>query len=581
MSGFCGWIGNRGIDNTNEVIYTMCDTLTGKEKTNFYQDKYFNIGSKGYMFKKDNYIIAFNGVIYNNDEVKSELGNMLLDDIQLVLYAYIAWKEKCVEHFVGVFSFVIYNSDDGKIFLCKDHLGIKPLFYTIADDIFIFSTEIKCLLKFPDVKPCIDKDGICQLFGLGPAKVPGKCVFKDIFEMNSGSYAIYDIFNREFNQYEYWSLHTVEHTDDIVTTKRKVKELLTNSINQQMNCDMSIGTMLSGGIDSSIITKVACDKYKEKLNTFSVDYIDNSINFKSSKFQPDRDNKYIDIMKDKYEFEHKYITLSTDELIDSLKESMKARDLPGMADVDSSLLVFCKYIKNDVDVVLSGEFADEIFGGYPWFYDKLDILMFPWSKNIEVRQNILNKDFNIDLHTYLNNVYNQAISNVDFNDSQIKKIMYLNIYWFGKTLIDRTVMMSLKADLDVRVPFTDYRLVEYVWNIPWEMKCVNNREKGLLRESFLNDLPDEVIFRKKSPYPKTYDNKYVNKLKVILIDILNDLDEPINKLVDRKEIINILDNLDDVFQMPWFGQLMTGPQFVAYLIQVNMWLKEYNIIIEI
>ena len=154
------------------------------------------------------------------------------------------------------------------------------------------------------------------------------------------------------------------------------------------------------------------------------------------------------------------------------------------------------------------------------------------------------------------------------------------MYWFGATLVDRTERMSMQSGITVRVPFMDYRLIEYVWNIPWNMKTMMGREKGLLRMAYNDVLPKEIVFRKKSPYPKTYDPKYTKKLKEILLNILEDETQPIHKLIDKEEVKLIIEELDSNFTRPWFGQLMTGPQFIAYLIQVNMWLEEYKVEIE-
>ena len=614
MCGFCGWVNfSNQLEDRNSVLYKMTDTITvgGNSKAGYYQDDHCNMGHNrlavitDYDDKKPmekicnghKYAIVYNGKIYNSKDIQKELKNNGIhidtdSDTEIVLGAYILWKEKCTEHLVGVFSFAIWEKDNMRLFIARDHFGIKPLFYTFVDGSLVFGTEIKSILKYPNVKAVIDKDGISQLFGLGPALIEGKCVFKNIFEIKPASYAVFDCVKKDFKQVSYWELKSYEHIDDEQTTINTVKEKLNKSIKMQMVSKEPVGTMLSGGIDSSIITTIAskeCDKNNKVLDTFSVDYVDNDKNFKANDFQPNSDKEYIEMVKEKNRVNHHEIMLNSNRLIQGLKDAMLARDLPGMADVDVSLLEFCKEIKKYVSVVLSGEFADEVFGGYPWFYreDSLNSDTFPWSPSIDTRQRILNKKFkDIDLKKYVDKVYNDFVKKVPIcssdseEDRKIKKIMYLNMYWFGATLIDRTDKMSMQAGLEVRVPFTDYRLVQYVWNIPWKTKTLMGREKGLLRLAYKDELPKEVAFRKKSPYPKTYDPKYTDELKQILVNILENDYEPIHKLVDKNEVIDILNNLDDVFKRPWFGQLMTGPQFIAYLIQLNMWLKEYDVIVE-
>ena len=262
-----------------------------------------------------------------------------------------------------------------------------------------------------------------------------------------------------------------------------------------------------------------------------------------------------------------------------------------MADVDSSMLLFCKEIKKDVKVVLSGECSDEIFAGYPWFFreDALNSNTFPWSIALLERQNLLNENLakKINLKEYVDIRYKQTLDKIEFLDidseetREKRKISYLTIYWFMQTLLDRTDRASMYNGLEVRVPFCDYRLVEYLWNIPWELKSLNGREKGLLRYIVKDILPSEIVNRKKSPYPKTHNPNYLEKVKNMLINIMNNKNAPIKMLLNEKYINEIIDTNGKSFSRPWFGQLMTGPQLMAYLCQVNMWLEKYEPRIEL
>ena len=366
--------------------------------------------------------------------------------------------------------------------------------------------------------------------------------------------------------------------------------MLEDSIHRQLVSDVPLCTFLSGGLDSSIIATYA-SYYNKDLNTFSVDYVDNDKNFVKSDFQPNSDKYYIDIMTNKLKTNHHTIYIDTPELADALEDAMIARDFPGMADVDSSMLLFCKNVKKQATVALSGECADEIFGGYPWFFreDALKSGTFPWSIAIEERQSLLHPDIGskINLKEYIDFRYHDSLSEVEILDTDSKetaekrKIFYLNLNWFMQTLLDRTDRMSMYSGLEVRVPFCDYRLVEYVWNIPWEMKAYKGREKGLLRYIMEDTLPEEVVYRKKSPYPKTHNPNYLAKVKQMLTDIMAKKDAPINNLLNRCDILEILNTNGSAFARPWFGQLMTGPQLMAYLCQVNMWLERYQPQIEL
>ena len=544
------------------------------------------------------YTIVYNGQIYNTKELRETLVSNGFkfkghSDTEVLLKAYIHYGSEVCNHLNGIFAFAIWNNKTQELFLARDHFGIKPLYYTFSNNNLIFASEIKAILEHPEITARIDETGIKELFGIGPAHSPGNCPFKDIFELEPAHFAIYnkDIFIKK----NYWKLKSKPHTDDFETTCNTVKSLIEDSIERQLVSDVPLCTLLSGGLDSSIITAYAsnyCKKHQmPTLNTFSVDYVDNDKNFVKSDFQPNSDKYYIDLMVNTFKTNHKTIVIDTPELVKELDNACIARDFPGMADVDSSFLLFCKYIKPYATVTLSGECADEIFGGYPWFFRKdcLESNTFPWSIAISERQELLNKDISkkVNLKEYIDSKYFESLNKVEIlsDDSpetaEKRKIFYLNLNWFMQTLLDRTDRMSMFNGFEVRVPFCDYRIVEYVWNIPWEMKAYKGREKGLLRHVMEGFLPEEIIYRKKSPYPKTHNPNYLTAVKTKLRNIMEDKNSPIRNLLDENYIMDILENGENTFKRPWFGQLMTGPQLMAYLCQVNMWLEKYEPKIEI
>lgn len=427
----------------------------------------------------------------------------------------------------------------------------------------------------------------------GPAHTPGIGIFKDIHELKPAHFLL---FNKSGSHIErYWKLESKEHKDSFGKTCETIRYLLEDSISKQLVSDVPICAMLSGGLDSSIITAYASNYYKSKnmpkLETFSVDYVDNDKNFVKSDFQPNSDNYYIDIMRKKFDTNHHQIVIDTPELAESLEDAMIARDYPGMADVDSSMLLFCKNISKEAKVTVSGECADEIFAGYPWFFreDALNSNTFPWSIAISERQKLLNPLISkeVQLKEYIDYRYKESLSNVDILDSDSKetaekrKISYLTLNWFMQTLLDRSDRMSMQNGLELRVPFCDYRIVQYMWNIPWEIKALNGREKGLLRYVVRDLLPEEIVDRKKSPYPKTHNPTYLLAVKNKLKKIMYDKSSPIKNLLNREYIMDIIETDGKSFTRPWFGQLMTGPQLMAYLCQVNMWLETYQPKIEV
>ena len=539
------------------------------------------------------YVIVYNGQIYNTKELKETLleHNFTINthsDTEILLKSYIYYGKNVVNYLNGIFAFAVWDTSKNELFLARDHFGVKPLFYTILDGSLIFGSEIKALFKYPGVEKIVDSQGISELFGIGPAHTPGTTVFKNIFELRPAHFAVFNTSGIHIKRY--WKLHSKEHTDSLGKTCEHLKYLLNDSITRQLVSDMPLCTFLSGGLDSSIITKFAADYYKSQglppLDTYSIDYVDNDKNFVKSDFQPNSDAFYVDFISKRLGTNHHKIVIDTPELADTLEDAMIARDMPGMADIDSSLLLFCKYVKKDMTVSLTGECADEIFGGYPWFFreDALKSNTFPWSISIKERQHLLNPSIGekIDLKCYIDFRYNESLSEVEILDTDSKetaekrKISHLTLNWFMQTLLDRSDRMAMYNGFELRVPFCDYRLAEYVWNIPWEWKALKGREKGLLRYICKDFLPSEIVDRKKSPYPKTHNPTYLAKVKGMLSKIMENKNAPINNLLNREYILQILETDGKAFTRPWFGQLMVGPQLMAYLIQVNQWLEKYE-----
>jgi len=615
MCGIVGFVNyKKDIKNPISILNKMNNTLTNRGPDE--EGKYISspvylahkrlividpIGGKQPMvttYDENEYSIVYNGQIYNT----SELRNVLIEngfifnttsDTEVLLKAFIFYGYNVVKHLNGIFAFAIWNKNKEELFLARDHFGIKPLFYTTTNDNLIFASEIKALFEFPGVEKVIDQNGVCELFGVGPAHTAGTTVFKDIYELKPAHFAIFNKYGLFVHRY--WKFISKPHVDSFEETCMKVKYLLEDSIKRQLVADVPLCVFLSGGLDSSIITAYASDYCRKNnlppLNTFSVDYVDNDKNFVKSDFQPNSDNYYINLMVEKYKTNHTNIVLDTPDLAKYLEDAMIARDVPGMADVDSSMLLLCKNVKQYATVSLSGECADEIFGGYPWFFreDALNSNTFPWSIALSERQHLLNTNIasKINLKDYIDFRYNESLGDVEILDidsketAEKRKISHLTLNWFMQTLLDRSDRMSMYNGFELRVPFCDYRLTEYVWNIPWEIKAYKGREKGLLRYIMKDVLPAEIVDRKKSPYPKTHNPTYLKAVKDMLTEIMNDKNAPINNLLNRDYILEILETNGSAFTRPWFGQLMQGPQLMAYLCQVNMWLEKYEPKIEI
>ncbi len=540
------------------------------------------------------YTIVYNGELYNTLELKKELydkGHVFLthSDTEVLLMSYIEWGPSCVEKLNGIFAFGIWDERKQRIFLARDRMGVKPLFIARTKHALLFASEIKAILAHPDIKPVINDNGLLELFALAPARTPGKTLFLGIEELKPGECMTYSPLGTYIHRY--WQFKSEEHKDDIPTTVEKLLYYIEDSIVRQLVSDVPVCTFLSGGLDSSTLSVIAAKhmaKNGDTLDTFSIDYTDNDKYFTRSVFQPSPDKDYIDIVSRYIGSNHTPYIATTEDLVASLRDAVIARDLPGMADVDSSLLMFCREVKKYATVALSGECADEIFGGYPWFYrdDLLNLDMFPWANSLALRRNVMSKSLSkLNIEDYAKARYFDTVEETPLlgnekpKERRRRQMFYLNIKWFMANLLDRKDRMSMASGLEVRVPFCDHRLAEYVWNIPWDIKNAGGMEKGILRLAVKDLLPESICARKKSPYPKTHHPEYTRLVSIALRDILNDKSAPVNALIDKEFIEEMLDSLSIV--TPWFGQLMTGPQLFAFLIQLNMWLEEYNVSIAV
>ena len=613
MCGIAGWVNlQNNIRDYSNIMEEMIETLklrgpdsggvkpydhaiighrrlTIVDPTGGYQPMIKKIGNKEYT-------ICYNGELYNTEEVRAELLDIgytfdSYSDTEVLLTSYIEFGKDCVDHINGIFAFGIWDEFNQELFLCRDPLGIKPLFYSYKDGNLIFASEEKTLLKHPLVDSVVDKEGFMDVISLGPGRSLGNGIFKYIKEVPPAFYLVFNEKGVKLN--EYWKLEVKEHEDDIDTTKKYVRDLLVDIIEGQLVSDVPVCTFLSGGLDSSIISKVAYDAFeregKDPLNTFSIDYADNNKFFKKSFFQPNSDSDFIGKMVDFLGSNHHNIVLNNIDLAHALDDATRAADLPGMADVDSSLYLFAKEVRKHATVALSGECADEVFGGYPWFtkdYDEIEI--FPWSNTIGYRKQVLRSDLKeLPIEDYAKSVCRDSINKLDkisgenHDDRIIRELSYLNIKYMMITLINRKDRMTMSNSLEGRVPFADKRLVQYTFNFPKEIKLLHGREKGLLREAVRGLVPDEIIDRKKSPYPKTHNPEYTKKVSSMLRKILDDKSSPIHEVIDYNFVSDLVDTGGAAFKQPWFGQLMTGPQVIAYLIQINNWMKFYNVKLDI
>ncbi len=537
--------------------------------------------------------IVYNGELYNAEELRLDLQKRgwqfeTTCDTEVILLGFMEYGEKIAAMLNGIFAFAVWDGREDMVYLFRDPMGVKPLFYMKKGDELIFASEPKGILAHPSVRAELDREGLNEVFGIGPARSTGCGVFRGMKEVCPGEFLTYGR-KRALQRKAYWKLESRPHTDSYEKTIETVSELVQDSIRRQMVSDVPICTFLSGGVDSSLVSAVCAAELRKqgkRLTTFSFDFVDNSKNFKANAFQPSQDRPYVEKMVEYLESEHHFLECDNAHQIDMLYDSVKAHDLPAMADVDSSMLYFCSLVSLSRKVTLTGECADEIFGGYPWFHKKecFEAETFPWTMDLSPRKELLADDFldYLRMDEYVKESYQHSIAETprceedSQQEARRREISWLNLRWFMQTLLNRMDRTSMYSGLEARVPFADTRIVQYVWNVPWEMKAKDGVVKNLLRQSGKGFLPDEVLFRRKSPYPKTYDPRYENLLKEKMRKILEDSKAPVLQFLNKEKVETFLARTSD-YGKPWYGQLMAGPQMLAYLIQINAWMKRYEI----
>lgn len=614
MCGFAGWVNTkRNLMNERPTLEKMTATLNrrGPDDSGMFISQNSLLGHRRLVVVDPeggsqpmtrhsgdgSYTLIYNGELYNTEELRSELlvkgySFESYSDTEVLLMSYIEWGKGCLRKFNGIYAFAIWDDKRKTLFAARDPLGVKPLFYTQVKDSLIFGSEIKALLAHPEVEPVIDEVGIMEVFGLGPARTPGCGVFRNIMEIPP-AYCL-EFSPEGLKLYKYWQLSAAPHTDSLDTTVEKIRTLFVDAVERQMVSDVPVCTFLSGGLDSSAISAVAAGYFrshgKGRLNTYAIDYTDNKLFFKADDYQPDSDSLWAARMAEAIGSKHRTVYIDTAALASSLRDAVLANDLPGMADIDSSLYLFCREVRKDATVAVSGECADEIFGGYPW-YTREELInsgTFPWSEAINERKSLLSGELQgLPLKDYIQEKYHATLEEVPKLDGEspkeerMREMFYLNLKWQMITLLNRKDRMSMSNSLEVRVPFADHRIVEYAYNVPWSYKYCDNREKGLLRRAMKGILPEEIINRKKSPYPKTHNPAYMEAVRNMLNEIIKDKESPILQLVDPEIIEEIISSGGIAFGKPWYGQLMRGPQLLAYLVQVDTWLREYRVRIEV
>ncbi|TJZ43471.1 asparagine synthase (glutamine-hydrolyzing) [Streptomyces piniterrae] len=504
-------------------------------------------------------VTTYSGEVYNYRELRAELENLghtfrTQSDTEVVLHAYLEWGEAFAQRLNGMYAFALWDPRTEELLLVRDRMGIKPLYYHPTPDGVLFGSEPKAIFAHPAARPVVDAEGLAELITF--TKTPGHAVYKGMHELRPGH--LVRVTRRGLTIKRYWALEAREHTDDLDTTIAHIRELLDDIVARQLIADVPLCTLLSGGLDSSAITALAARALTAAgsgpVRSFAVDFTGYTENFKADDLRGTPDGPYAHALAEHVRSDHHDIVLDTAALMDHGHRAavLAARDLPnGFGDGDTSLFLLFKAIREQSTVALSGESADEVFGGYSWFHnpEAVHADTFPWAAagvagrfagGTATREALLDPGLlgKLDLPGYEARRYREALAEVPYLDSdtglqrRMREISYLHLTRFVQILLDRKDRASMAVGLEVRVPFCDHRLVEYVFNTPWSMKTFDGREKSLLRAAARDVLPDAVADRVKSPYPSTQDPRYAEALRAELKDLLADRDAPVRPLLD-------------------------------------------------
>ena len=613
MCGITGWVDfQRDMTAEASTVRTMVATLAnrGPDAEGVWSDRDVALGYRRLavidlpggdqpMVAEENgevrAVLVYNGEIYNYREVRQRLRGLghqfrTASDTEVVLRAYLQWGEDCLAELDGMFGLAVWDVRQRRLLLARDRLGVKPLYYARAGSGIVFGSEAKALLAHPLVAPVVDAEGLAEL--LAYIATPGHAVYRDLQELPPGH--LLSVTAGRVEQRAYWSLPTREHTDDWETTVATVRQLLAASVQAQLVADVPLCTLLSGGIDSSAIVALG-RRPGERQRTFSVDFTGHAERFRSDFWHMDPDAPYAVEVSRHLGTDHDPVVLNTRDMMDPVVASaaLRAQDLPRpIPDMDRSLYLLLRSVRQHSTVALMGEIADELFGGYQSFRDPtlLDTANFPWvTMGLRVAPHgmstgLLDPDLlkQIDVPGYAARRYEQSVAEVPriAGESTSERLMRVTSYahltrWLP-LLLARDDRLSMAVGLELRVPYCDHRLVEYVYNIPWAMKASDGREKSVLRAAVADLLPTSVLQRRKSPFPVTQDPTYGEVLREQFNAIVGDPNSPVRPLLNTVQC-GELRKADRPISVEGWGERRD----VEMVLQLDAWLREYRVRLEL
>jgi asparagine synthase (glutamine-hydrolysing) len=542
---------------------------------------------------EDDVVLTFSGEIYNFTELRHELAARghefrTRSDTEVLLHSYLEWGADCVRRLNGMFAFGIWDGRWQELLLARDRLGVKPLYYAARPDGVLFGSEPKTVLAHPEFRAEIDADGIAELFSQVGTGTPGHGVYRGLAEVRPGT--LVRAGRGGIRESAYWRLEAREHADDLAASAGTVRELLADIVHRQTVADVPLCSLLSGGLDSSVVSALAADSLRRrdrvKLATFSVDFTGSADAFTPDQLRPSHDEPFARAAAEYIGSRHSTITLEAEDLVTAQWAPLAAHDLPTFGDMYVSFDLLCREISKQSTVALSGEAADEVFGGYPWYHVPalLAAPTFPWAARGSWEP-LLRPDVRarVRLGEYAADRYSQAVAEVPRlagespGDRRIREVLYLGLTRWLPFLLDRKDRLSMAHGLEVRVPFCDHRLVEYVWNVPWSMKEAGGIEKGLLRTAADGLLPGDLLRRRKSIYPGAADPAYERAIDAQLRRLLAQPGAPLFDLISREALTAAYAADPRLPGLMSVQPSSTSP--VAFLLDVNRWLERSGVAI--
>jgi asparagine synthase (glutamine-hydrolysing) len=542
---------------------------------------------------EDDVVLTFSGEIYNVTELRRELAARghyfrTRSDTEVLLHGYLEWGADCVRRLNGMFAFGVWDGRRQELLLARDRLGVKPLYYALQAEGVLFGSEPKAVLAHPQFRAEIDSEGLAELFSQVGTATPGHAVYRGLCQVRPGTHV--RVGRGGVRTCAYWALEAWEHTDDLATTAGAVRELLTDAVDRQTVADVPLCSLLSGGLDSSVVSALAAGSLRRrdhtKLATFSVDFTGSADAFTPDQLRPSHDEPFARAAAGHIGSRHGTVTLEAEDLVAAQWAPLAAHDLPTFGDMYVSFVLLCREISKQSTVALSGEAADEVFGGYPWYHVPalLAAPTFPWAARGSWEP-LLQPDVRarVRLGEYAADRYAQAIAEVprlageSQQDRRIREVLYLGLTRWLPFLLDRKDRLSMAFGLEVRVPFTEHRLVEYVWNVPWPVKEAGGIEKGLLRAAADGLLPADLLRRRKSIYPGAADQAYERAIDAQLRRLLARPDAPLFDLISRERLTAAYSADPRLPGLMSVQPSSTSP--AAYLLDVNQWLERSGVTI--